>query len=193
MNVITNKAELIAAIDYYKDTLDLLPSEKYSLATEIYNKSQELGEPSIDRDIIKIATAPANNTQAIVKGLISREEYLPDSNSLKGFTKIIEQAKKPTTKLAALEAFDLEYGLDKMWDKYITNPLDIVFNTKEKPVKVFKIASGVVTQDNIVNKKDQLKKYFKTTFVDKLASDPEKTISELPDKVQGLLYSLIND
>jgi len=187
---LASKEDVIAASSLFK-TEELLPSEKLVLAKAIQKAATQLGA-EVDSQITKAASynlqRPMENIQ---KSLEERKEYIEAKKVDKLLEKVANKVKA-IDKIKIIEEFDVANGLDRLWGKFIADPISTVLDIKENEEKKVKIASAEIPVSVIEQKKDHLAKYFVKSFVDKLLEDPNEAISFLKPQTQELLYSLIN-
>jgi len=187
---LASKEDVIAASSLFK-TEELLPSEKLVLAKAIQKAATQLGA-EVDSQITKVASynlqRPMENIQ---KSLEERKEYIEAKKVDKLLEKVANKVKA-IDKIKIIEEFDVANGLDRLWGKFIADPISTVLDIKENEEKKVKIASAEIPVSVIEQKKDHLAKYFVKSFVDKLLEDPNEAISSLKPQTQELLYSLIN-
>jgi hypothetical protein len=190
MSKISNIEELRAAQDYFRDNKNnLFPTEIYAFSKVIKNTSQQFNT-DCPEEVIKIADAPQYNDKSISNLIKDRIPYTSEVK-VKSLEKDLSFKKTPIEKIAAIENFDIENEIDNLWDKFTINPLKAVFKLTEKPAVLVKIANETIPIEVLEKKKAVLNKYFKPSFIEKIASDPSKIV-ELPFKIQQLISELMN-
>jgi len=187
---LASKADIVAASSLFK-TEELLPSEKLILAKAIHKAATQMGA-EVDPQVTKLASYNLQRPmEDIQKAVEERKEYIEAKKVDKLMEKLAHRVKA-VDKIKLIEEFDVTNGLDHLWNKFISDPISTVLEVKEAEEKKVKVASAEIPIAVIEQKKDQLKKYFVNSFVEKLLNNPDEAISSLKPQTQELLYSLIN-
>lgn len=185
----------IAAAYFDKYAMDLAPEHRHRFARNVQTRAAELGVDVSDHDLLSKWASPGWNRH-VQAHIEQRKSLLPRNPDARGVLDKLAASLEETTPAdaaAALQEIDLATGLNKYYDRGLTDPFA---STMGKVAEGWSDeVDGVTITEADLRKEAVLKKiasYMGTSFADQFSKSPVEIFESLPAPEKEVIKQIIS-